>query len=320
MRILILFILFTPLLWANDKATNVTNIALIDQSLAVLDDSQNFAQSSWKGLNYSVDSFFSDKRYRAEENESKIMASWVGNKTESKKFQSVWDLALKIHLPQIGKRLSLTFEKERDEILDATNSYANRSTNQNKAEQQEKTSTINNYAAAATYLLTDNPYFKSDLRTGIKLLLPLDPFAKYTIYNDVKFNAFNIGAEQKLIYYRQDGLSEFTSFRWGFRLSPTLHLSQNNVLAWRDSTDHFTARNDLSLGQALGENRGLTYSIGANALFSPVFYYTSYDASLSYRQPLFSDWLTGTLTVGSEFLKAHQFKQDNFIQIGLNIL
>lgn len=320
MRTMILLIVLFQTCWA-EETQKITNIALIDSSLTLIDKSQNFAQDSWRGLNYSVDSFFSDKRYKAEENESKVMASWTGYKTESKNFQNVWDLAVKIHLPQITKRLSITFEKERDEIVDATNSYAQRALNTKKASQETKPgSKINSYAAAATILLTDNPYYQSDLRTGIKLLLPLDPFLKLSIYNEKKFDHFNIGAEEKLILYRQDGFSEFTSLRWGYLLNSNFHLSQNNVLAWRDTTDHFTLRNDLSLGQALFEDKGLTYTLGANALLAPSFHYTKYDVSVSYRQKIFSKWLYGSLSTGAEFLKEHRFKQDNFIQFGLEIL
>ncbi len=321
MKIILLVYILLQSVWAQEGMGEVTNTTILDSSLIFLDKSQNLAQDSWRGLNYSVDSFFSDKRYKAEENESKVIASWTGYKIESKNFQSVWDLAVKIHLPQITRRLSLTFEKERDEIVDATNSYAQRALNSKKALQETKPgSRLNSYAAAATILLTDGPYYKSDLRTGLKLLLPLDPFIKLSVYNEKKFERFNVGAEQKLILYRQDGFSEFTSFRWGYLLSPDFHLSQNNVLAWRDTTDKLTLRNDISLGQALFEDKGLTYTIGANALLSPCFYYSSYDASISYRQRLFSKWLYGALSTGAQFLKDNDFKQDNFIQVSLEIL
>lgn len=320
MKILLLFFIIAKVCFAQEVIDNEDKTNILNSSLTLIDKSQNLAQDSWRGLNYSVDSFFSDKRYKAEENESKVMASWTGNKTESKNFQTVWDLAIKIHLPQITKRLSITFEKERDEIVDATNSYTQRALNSNSsANDNPKGSNTNSYAAAATLLLSDSPYYKSDLRTGLKLLLPLDPFLKLSIYNEKKFKDFNIGAEQKFILYRQDGASEFTSLRWGYRLNSTSHLSQNNVLAWKDTTDNFTVRNDLSIGFELKENKGLTYSLGANALLSPSYHYTNYDTSISYRQLLFSKWFWGTLSIGAEFPKENHFKQANFIQLGLEI-
>lgn len=317
--IILTLVFFERELWAAEKKAPAKKKDLLTTSLDYVDETQNVVEESWRGLYYNIDSFFSDKRYKAEENKSKIMLYWIGYKKEGQPFKNTFDFALKVHLPKTTKRLSITLEKERDEILDATNSYANRAATANSRTGEPAQPSENSYAAAASYILSDNPVYKTSFTTGLKLLLPLDPFAKLTFYNDHRWKYFHVGGEQKFIMYRQDGFSEFTRLTFGIPFSRDLYLSQNNVLAWKDETDAFSLRDDLALGYAIDDKKGISLSVGANAVLSPFTYYTGYDTSISYRHLLFRDWFYGSLTVGAEFPKSQNFKQTNFAQIRFDI-
>jgi hypothetical protein len=73
------------------------------------------------------------------------------------------------------------------------------------------------------------------------------------------------------------------------------------------------------LGQDLGNEKSLSYSVGANAKLAPTTYYDSYDTSVSYRQLLYNTWLYGTVAVGANFPKDNHFKDDKFVQIRIDV-
>ncbi len=273
-----------------------------------IDETQQFISDQWTGLNYNTDTFFSNQVYKREENKSMISAYYAAYKKEGVHQQYNFDLKVKVHLPSTTKKMKIVIEKERDEILESTSSDVLYTTQGSQA-----TPTKSNYLAGLSYLLSDSPYYQTFFDVGMKILLPLDPFAKFRIQKNVTTSFVNISASQKFILYRQDGFEEITQLSFSKKFNEMFQLELANTLAWDDRSDQFIHRNGLVLSQNLGDEKTMSYGVGANARLAPFFYYYSYDCAISYRQLLHSNWLYGFLAVGADFPKEHNFKMEKFI-------
>ncbi|MBT7609460.1 MAG: hypothetical protein HN576_06875 [Bacteriovoracaceae bacterium] len=274
------------------------------QVSSYIDETQRFISIFWTDLNYNMDSFFSNQKYSKTENDGRISAYLDFYRKEGESLKTYFDISIKVDLPKLSHRLSITIEKERDDILE---SRSNQITNVQATKDSD-------YAASVNYLnLSD--LFNSELNVGIRFAIPLDPFVKYRIFKDLNFSWFDLHLEQKFIYFKQEYFSESTQIFFAKKISDSVILSQNNILSWSDSDDLFVLRDSLILSQKLSNKKSISYSVGANASFTPTFYYTGYDASLSYKQVLYKTWLYGSLGIGAEFLRTNEWGMTNFAVI-----
>ncbi|MFA6238015.1 MAG: hypothetical protein WC635_11845 [Bacteriovorax sp.] len=228
-------------------------------------------------------------------------------------------MRVKIDLPRTTKKLKIVIEKEQDETVKATTDE-----NITKSKTITKTgavkpTTISKYTAGANYLLTKSKYFRSLVHFGLRIDMPLNPSTKLNLQKDINAEYFDIGLFQKFILYRQEGFQEISQFLVSRKWNETFQTDLLNSLVWTDESDEFVLRNSFILYQRVGDEKGFSYSAGANAKFSPTFYYDSYDASASYRQLLYDKWLYGSLTLGVDFPKANGFKNEKFVQVRLEV-
>jgi hypothetical protein len=279
------------------------------QESSYIDDTQRFISNFWSGLNYNMDSFFSDQKYSRKENNAKILAYLDIYKKEGEDLKKYFDVRIKVDLPKLSRRLSVTIEKERDDILE---SRSNQITNGQSTKDSD-------YAASLNYANISD-IANTELNTGFRFAIPLDPFIKYRVYKEVKISWMDIHFEQKFIFFRQEHFSEYTQMSFSKRINDNLTISQNNSLSWSDSDDLFVLRNSLNLGQRISDKKWLSYSIGVNAQFIPVFTYIKYDAGITYRQILYKSWLFGSAGFGADFLKLTNWNMTNFAVIRAEIL
>lgn len=274
-----------------------------------VDATSNYIASEWRLFNRNVDTFFTNQPYLVDENKSTLSAYSSFYLKEGQTLQSQYDLEAKFDLPQTTKKLKLVIEREKDEVLKAT-------TDENVAISKN---VATNYSAGVSYLLSQSQYFKSLIRFGLRLEMPLNPSLKFNMHKDIKTKYFDLGLFQKFILYRQEGFQEISQVSFFRKWNENFQSDLLNSLAWTDKTDFFIFRNNLILYQRVGIEKALSYSLGANAKLSPTFYYDSYDASVSYRQLLYSKWLYGTFTLGADFPKANDFNDEKFVQLRIEV-
>ena len=284
-----------------------------------LDATNEYIATKWDQLNRSVDMFFTNQGHQKIESRSSVFVYSSFYKKEGKSIESEYDFQLKFDLPNTTKKLKIVIEKQQDEISDALSDTS--SPNEKSGSQNNRNLKNNNssYTAGANLLLSQSKQFISKVSFGIRLDMPLNPSLKLDLKKDIKTKIVNIGLLQKIIYYRQEGLQNVSQISLNKKLSKNFQADFVNSLVWTDESDEFVLRNNVVLYQDLGDEKGLSYSIGANAKFSPTFYYNSYDASISYRQLLYSSWLYGTLSVGADFPKENNFKDEKYVQIRFDI-
>jgi hypothetical protein len=284
-----------------------------------LNATNTYIANTWDKFNKDVDIFFTNQRSNIGENKSSILVYTSFYKKEGRKMESEFDFQIRIDLPNTTKKLKIVIEKQQDEIANVLTDNSV-STNKNL----EKNGKISrdkevHYTAGTNFLLTKSKYFVSFLHFGIRLDMPLNPSVKLDFAKELKYKKYNISLSQKFIYYRQEGLQEISQILINKKLNDNFQTNFINSLVWTEVTDDFILRNNLTLNQDLGDEKTLSYSVGANAVFSPSVRYDSYDASISYRQLLYKDWLYGTLTTGIDFPRANGFKSENFVQLRFDI-
>lgn len=268
----------------------------------------NYIASEWRLFNRNVDSFFSNQTYLVSENQSTLLAYSNFYLKEGQRLQTLYDLEAKFDLPRTTNKLKLVIEKEKDEVTKAT-------TDENVATKTIPTT----YSAGVSYLLTQSKYFSSLIRFNLRLEMPLNPSIKINVRKDIKTEYFDIGLFQKIILYRQEGLQEISQVSFYKKWNEIFQSDFLNSLVWTDKTNNFIFRNNLIVYQHVGNEKALTYSVGANAKLSPTFYYDSYDASASYRQLLYNKWLFGTFTLGADFPKTSGFNDEEFVQFRVEV-
>jgi hypothetical protein len=274
--------------------------------------------AKWEQFNRSVDMFFTNQGSRNQENKSSVMVYSSFYKKEGRPVEKDFDFQLRIDLPNTTKKLKIVIEKQQDEISDALSdsSVSNKSVSKNGRVIDGKRE--NHYAAGANFLLTQSKYFVSLVNFGIRLDMPLNPFAKLELQKDIKTKHMNIELSQKILYYRQAGLQEISQITLNKKFNKKVQLDFINSLVWSEETDYLILRNSFVLYHSLGHEKGLTYSVGANTRFHP-YRYDSFDTSLSYRQLVYKDWLYGTWTVGADFPKANDYTDEKFVQFRIDI-
>ena len=148
--------------------------------------------------------------------------------------------------------------------------------------------------------------------------MPLNPYAKIEFVKDIKTKHVNVNMSQRVFYYRQKGLQEISQIVLNKSFNKKVQLDFINSLVWSEETDHLIFRNNFVLYHSLGHEKGMSYSIGANMRFHPIRY-DSFDTSLSYRQIMYKDWLFATWTVGADFPKDLNFKDEKFVQFKIDL-
>lgn len=268
-------------------------------------------------MNRTVDMFFTNQSSGA--NDSSIFVYTSFYKREGEKIETDFDFQLKFDLPNTTKKLKIVIEKQQDDIANALSDTSAPETKVNTIRGRVTRKVKDSYAASASYFLKQSKYFISSLRFGIRLDLPINPYVKLELQKDFRAKYVNMGVSQKFILYRQEGFQNVSQLSFNKKIGKNFQLDLINSLVWTDETDKFLARNNLVLYQDLGDERSLSYSLGANAKLSPAYYYDNYDVSLSYKQLLYANWLYGTFTAGADFPKADNFDDDKFVQIRFDI-
>lgn len=279
---------------------------------AVIDNSHRFITNQWIGLNYNLDTFFSNQYSQRNDNRSMILAYYGVYKKEREDPLYNFDLRVRVHFPNTTKRLKIVIEKERDEILESTSNMQNSIANTAPGTNATNSARNSKYAAGLSYLFPDSDYVQTFLDTGMRILLPLDPYSRLRFQREFKTDIFNIFASQSFILYRQDGFSEITQLSFYKKWNDTFQNELINTLSWSDRDDTFLERNNLNLYHRLDDKKSLQYSIGANARLSPTFHYVSYDTTISFRQLIHKNWLFAHLAIGADYPKERDFRMEKF--------
>lgn len=283
-----------------------------------INQTNRLVATKWQQFNRSVDMFFTNQSSRNQENKSSIMVYSSFYKKEGQSIESDYNFQLRIDLPNTAKKLKIVVEKQQDELSDALsdNSVSNKSISKDGKLTNSKRQ--NNYAAGANLLLKQSKYFVSLVHFGIRLDIPLNPFAKLELLKNIENKHVNIELSQKVLYYRQKGLQEISQVTLNKKFNEKVQLDFINSLVWSEETDYLILRNSFVLYHSLGHEKGFTYSVGANTRFHP-YRYDSFDTSLSYRQLIYKDWLYTTWTIGADFPKSYDYKDEKFVQFRIDL-
>ncbi len=277
----------------------------------LVDKTQRYISGQWTGLNYSVDSYFSNTDYKKQENKSHILAYAGAYKAESKTPEYNYDILIKVHLPKTSKRIKFVFEREREDIDRSMNSEAENMRREYTKNGGRKEYT--SYIAGLSYSLLKSKFFETNFDIGFKILLPVNPYSKLYFQKKITGKYLDVLISQGFILYRQEGFREVSQISFDKKLSNVFAINQANSLAWSDEDDTFEVRNALALDQKISSRKSLSYGVGASASLSPTYYYYNYDTSVSYRQLVHKDWLFGNLITGFNFPKEQNFQREWFI-------
>jgi hypothetical protein len=278
---------------------------VFEKTIEYIDDTQEFTSSYWTSINHQVDMYFVNKKYDKSLNKSSINFSYDIYKKEGQKLLKTFDFRIKIHVPKISEEFKFVIEKEKNAIIQATTSESK----QVQANQQ------NNYVASAHYLISDSKYYKSSVHSGIRLVVPLDPFIKFNFFKDINLSYVDIYLGQLFLFYKQDGFSEVTQMSFSKKITNKLSWAQNNTLAWKHQDNFLVLRNALGFFYQLTSTSETSYSVGANAKIKIgcYSYYDNYDTAASYTRLLHSDWFYGTISIGADFPKEKEFEMEKFV-------
>lgn len=282
-----------------------------------IDNSNQLIARKWGQLNRSVDMFFSNQSATNRQSNSHIKAYSNFYKKEGQLIASEYNFEIRIDLPNTAKRLKIVIEKQQNDIADALSDYSLRNKSSLKSSKVKNSQVEKSYTAGAIFL-NQYQYFASLVKLGIRLDMPLNPFAKLELSKNINTKYMAIEFMQKFLYYRQAGLQEISQIIFNKNFNENFQLDFINSIVWSEETDYFNVRNSFILYHNLGDTKGLSYSIGANSRLNP-YRYESFDTSVSYRQALYKDWLYATWSIGADFPKINNYKNEKIIQFKIDI-
>lgn len=278
-----------------------------------VEKANKYIGSNWRLLNRNLDSFFSNDLNETKENDGQIKAYITFYHKERVGLDTDFDIQLKVDLPKTTKKLKLVIEKEQDDI---SNALSDENFPQGKNDKIKKRE---GYSAGLDYLLSESKNFRSSFQFGFRLTMPLNPSVKFDLNKDYNLKHIKLSLFQKFIYYRQEGFQHISqaviSKNWSERFQTDLI----NSIAWTDEDDEFIIRNNLINYYKISDHKTLSLSLGAIAMLSPHYYYDRYDISLNFRNQFIYEWLYLTSSIGSDFLKEHNFKRELFGQLRFEI-
>ncbi len=249
-----------------------------------------------------MDSFFGDRRYESELNESYVRVAYDVFKEESVDFvRPKPDVRIRIILPQLRRKTRLVFSgspsKERTDF-----SAIGNETDSPTTEGQE-----GDVVAGVQEMLLDTIKNNLSIRVGVRLhnkkpMLVFGP--RYRVL--LPLDSWQLRFIEEMLWSNQEGWDSLTTFDAERKLLEKLFFRASNTLSWTQHVDGFIYAVSFGVAQQIGESRALGYEWINSFHTQPINELTDVVLRVRYRQQLWSrKW------VFFEVAPQYHFPRDN---------
>lgn len=282
--------------------------------MGMVDRSHGMLSQRVEALSQRFDTFFGGDRIYQESSGSylKIGAATLLQEGGELDFSHI--LRLKLVLPKTRERLRLLIEAD-DEVV----------TSQKESDRINETSGERGRGKSSTalrYILAQTKSWGLDADAGVKLRLPLDPFARIRAGWIVPLGeAWLFRLTEKVFIYNSIGLGETTRIDFDRTIHKDDLLRFSTEATWHEKEDgNFQLSQNVVFYQTIDPRNSLAYRVGVFAATEPTFEASEYVVDVRYRRGVYKDWLFFDLTPGVAFRDEHDYGPDFSFRVGFEAL
>ncbi len=185
---------------------------------------------------------------------------------------------LKLDLPTASKRLRVLFESD---SLEQRTPEEEAVPGLQTSEDRRRTTVLGVGTNFEGWL----PQWKKQLQSGVRVRLPLDPYARFVARRDIRMgDKWELNSYNRLAWFNSDGYSVKSALTIGEPLSAKWRLYYSTNLAWREKYDNLEFAQSANLANVLSPRSAITYTAGfAGASFSDA-HVDNYFLAANYRR------------------------------------
>jgi len=272
-----------------------------------------------RSFSESIDSFFAEPRMDVESNGTRLRVNsgvtMIDNQTEQFNFGFNFNL----DLPRTKKRLNLIFLTITEDLNETDEEGGNEDS---VAQNPEDSLQDQDYFAGLRLFLQQNKNINISTDYGVKLTLPLDPFARIRARESVFFSGWELRFTQNLFWFETRGLGARKNIDLDKPIAKGLLFRFANRGNWRRNENVIDYSHSLNLFQTLSKRAGWVYSTGITSLSETKTAPTldTYFVSARYRRNIYRNALFFEMQPFGNWTRLNHFGFSPGITFNLQIL
>ena len=280
-----------------------------------VDDTQDLISDSVHDYSSSIDHFISkDDDELPMLNNSYLKIKLKGRYTHREYFDPDASVKLKIDLPHTEKNWKIILDTDPsdfDRLEDKQRGISNRS-------DDGLSGALGGFRLQGQQL----GKWKTNLDLGLKIKLPLDPFARADLRRvDKLSHTWTSRIKQEIFYFESRGPGALTELDFYFSLpeDPTTILKLGSSAQYLDDDDNWEFVQQAEIFDRINSDNLLRYSIGISADSTPNYSITNSWLEVAWTHRLYSNWLYMTVTPELDFQHEFQYKANPGIMVELEL-
>lgn len=293
---------------------------VVSDGVDMVDGGRKYVGGKFKWFMTEVDRFFAPEVYEDEVNTSYFRVFFDMSKTQGESLTNAFNFKFQAKFPALTKGSKVIIKKEGEDaatsLLDGENAQS-----QNPGANTAQEAQPEGYSAAVRKFVLETTKTNISYDLGMKMNVPLDPFAKIRLRRLWEWEEFSMRFVQSNEYYKIDRLFNESSLYFDYKLNQRNKIQLRNSYYWAYKSDASNFNHNLNFYHAITEKIAFAWNISANAVIEDDgIYYNSYGLSTGYRTLLFKDWFFGEVSLGTNFPKEEDFKSKAYITGRLDMI
>lgn len=250
------------------------------------------------------DGFFGDQRYnrQLEQTWGQLGIDTVYDKVESVKVDV--DFRAEVQLPNLDNRFNAFFGRDhQDDYLSGRNEGVE------SLPQFFRDGDDRDWLAGLGYRPAGDASSRFDIKVGVKLRFPLEPFVQGSYRKHVLLSETRLLRFRNIVFWRnQHGFGDTISFDAEQALGQQRMLRFAYVATLSEATEGVDWRNSLTLYQSLPGPRAMAFTAYSQGETDAPVTLERYGLRTIYRQRMFRDWFFGELILGVNWPRPESYE------------
>jgi len=295
----------------NNEPINNEGTRLDKKAIVIVDEVHDAVSNRVVSVSNYIDTFFANDRMDEEGSKSKIVLGYQLGYDDFRGGSKEYALRARLHLPRTEERLRLVIDSSENED-DSSETDAN--------VQAGSEGRIDELKAALQYIFVSSELWQVSANTGIRFIIPLDPFAKLRIRRLFFVNSLTLRLTQSFYFFRSVGWGETTAIDFEKELTDKYFFRSSSQIRTIRDTSEKSFSHAFSLFQNIGQKKLVVYSVGINADLTSPPVTTQYYLNTRYRHNFYKKWAFYELIPGITLERENSFNVSPGFFVKLEII
>ena len=294
-----------------DTGTCDDDIEIGDMALDLLNDVHDTVSSKLIGLSDQIDNFFVSERMEAEGSNTQVLFSYFVSEDIHGNVEHDYLFKARLSLPKTEGRLRLVVESSLDPVLDGEDSSTGGSVN------DERNS---DFTTALQLIFTKSKYWQVSSKTGIRFVVPPDPFTQLRIRRLFFYDGWVTRAVETFFVSQSEGFGESTALELEHAITKDFYFRSHTELTVVEKVENpdFTQR--FSIYQRLAPKLMLVYSAGTENEVRPNLHVIRNYINARFRHNFYKKWAFYEIVPELSYDRKNDFEVLPLILLKLDIV